>query len=49
MTQKIIDPKLLEMADVYHLPWSVRFRYLYLPAKFPRLSEALSRRSRKKK
>jgi hypothetical protein len=26
------DPKLIEMAEVYHMPFGARLRYLYLPA-----------------
>lgn len=37
-----VDPKLLEMADVFHIPKSARFRYIILPAKFPGLSALLS-------
>ena len=36
-----IDPKLLEMAEVFHIPKSARMKYIVLPAKMPGLSRLL--------
>ena len=32
-----VDPKLIEMADIYHLSFMTRVKYIYLPAMFPNL------------
>lgn len=29
-----VDPKLMEMADVFHIPFKERLKYIILPAKF---------------
>lgn len=31
-----VDPKLMEMADVFHIPFKERLKYIILPAKFGR-------------
>lgn len=36
-----VDPKLLEMADVFHIPKAARLKYIILPAKAPALSRLL--------
>ena len=36
-----VDPKLLEMAEVFHVPKSARMKYIILPAKMPGLSRLL--------
>ena len=36
-----VDPKLLEMAEVFHMPKSARMKYIILPAKMPGLSRML--------
>ena len=36
-----VDPKLLEMADVFHIPKAARMKYIILPAKMPGLSKLL--------
>ena len=35
------DPKLLEMADVFHIPMAARLKYIILPAKMPGVSRLL--------
>lgn len=30
-----VDPKMIEMADIYHLSFITRVKYIYLPAMFP--------------
>ena len=35
------NKQLEEMAQVFHLPKDVRFRYLWLPRHFPKLSQKL--------
>lgn len=37
-----VDPKLLEMAEVFHVPKKARLKYIILPAKMPGLSRLLS-------
>ena len=37
-----VDPKLLEMADVFHIPAKARMKYIILPAKMPGLSKLLN-------
>lgn len=36
-----VDPKLLEMAEVFHIPKAARLKYIILPAKMPALSKLL--------
>ncbi|MBP3873725.1 MAG: hypothetical protein J6E32_08405 [Lachnospiraceae bacterium] len=38
-----VDPKLLEMAEVFHIPKSARMKYIILPAKMPALSRMLNK------
>lgn len=33
-----VDPKLMEMADVFHIPLKERLKYIILPAKFGKVS-----------
>ena len=33
-----VDPKLLEMAEVFHMPKKARLKYIILPARMPALS-----------
>ena len=37
-----VDPKLLEMAEVFHIPRAARLKYIILPAKLPRLARLLN-------
>lgn len=32
-----VDPKMIEMADIYHLSFMTRVKYIYLPAMLPNL------------
>nr|WP_292167542.1 hypothetical protein [Butyrivibrio sp.] len=32
-----VDPKMIEMADIYHLSFMTRVKYIYLPALFPNM------------
>ncbi len=32
-----VDPKMIQMADIYHLSFMTRVKYIYLPAMFPNL------------
>ena len=36
------DPKLLEMAEVFHIPKAARLKYIILPAAMPGLSKLLN-------
>ena len=36
-----VDPKLLEMAEVFHIPKRARLKYIILPARMPGLSRML--------
>ena len=36
-----VDPKLLEMAEVFHVPKAARLKYIILPAILPGLSKLL--------
>ena len=38
-----VDPKLLEMAEVFHIPKAARMKYIILPAKMPGLSKLLGK------
>lgn len=40
-----VDPKLLEMAEVFHVPKKARMKYIILPAKMPGLSKLINRKS----
>ena len=40
-----VDPKLEEMADVFHMPKKARMKYITLPAKMPGLSKLLNKKS----
>ena len=40
-----VDPKLLEMAEVFHIPKKARMKYIILPAKMPGLSKLINRKS----
>ena len=42
-----VDPKLLEMAEVFHIPRAARLKYIILPAKLPRLARLLMNRQRR--
>ena len=43
-----VDPKLLEMAQVFHMPEKAKMKYIILPAKMPGLSKLLSGKKRGK-
>ena len=38
------DPKLLEMAEVFHMPRAARIKYIILPALFPGVSGLLRKK-----
>ena len=38
-----VDPKLLEMAEVFHIPKKAKLKYIILPAKMPGLSGMMNR------
>ena len=40
-----VDPKLLEMAEVFHIPQKAKMKYIILPAKMPGLSKLINRKS----
>ena len=40
-----VDPKLLEMAEVVHIPKKAKMKYIILPAKMPGLSKLINRKS----
>ena len=40
------DPKLLEMAEVFHIPKDARMKYIILPARMPGLSGMLNKKKR---
>ena len=40
-----VDPKLLEMAEVFHVPKKAGMKYIILPAKMPGLSKLINRKS----
>ena len=40
-----VDPKLLEMAEVFHIPKKARLKYIILPAKMPGLSKMFRKKS----
>jgi ABC-type nitrate/sulfonate/bicarbonate transport system permease component len=39
-----VDPKLLEMAEVFHIPKSAQMKYIILPARIPALAKMLSKK-----
>ena len=41
-----VDPKLLEMAEVFHMPKKARMKYIILPAVMPGLSKLTRGKSR---
>lgn len=41
-----VDPKLLEMAEVFHVPKKARMKYIILPAKMPGLSKMFGKKNR---
>ena len=43
-----VDPKLLEMAEVFHVPKKAKMKYIVLPAKLPGLSKLLGGKGGKK-
>ena len=43
-----VDPKLLEMAEVFHMPKKARMKYIILPAKMPGLSRLVNRKGQEK-
>lgn len=43
-----VDPKLLEMAEVFHIPKKARMKYIILPAKMPGLSRLVNRKGQEK-
>ncbi len=44
-----VDPKLLEMADVFNIPKKARLKYIILPAKMPSVSRALNGKKKNQK
>ena len=40
-----VDPKLLEMAEVFHIHKKAKKKYIILPAKMPGLSKLINRKS----
>ena len=40
-----VDPKLLEMAEVFHIPKKAKLKYIILPAKMPGLSKMFRKKS----
>ena len=40
-----VDPKLLEMAEVFHVPKKARMKYIILPAKMPGLSKLFGKKT----
>ena len=44
-----VDPKLLEMAEVFHMPKAAKMKYIIMPAKMPGLSKALRGEKRMKR
>ncbi len=40
-----VDPKLLEMAEVFHIPKKARLKYIILPAKMPGLSKLFNKKN----
>ena len=40
-----VDPKLLEMAEVFHIPKKARMKYIILPAKMPGLSKLMNKKT----
>jgi hypothetical protein len=40
-----VDPKLLEMAEVFHIPKKARLKYIILPAKMPGLSKMFRKKN----
>ena len=40
-----VDPKLLEMAEVFHIPKKARMKYIILPAKMPGLSRLFGKKN----
>ena len=38
-----VDPKLLEMAEVFHIPKKAKLKYIILPTKMPGLSRMMNR------
>ena len=39
-----VDPKLLEMAEVFHIPKKARMKYIILPARMPGLARLMNRK-----
>ena len=39
-----VNPKLLEMAEVFHMPKKARMKYIILPARMPALSGLLNKK-----
>ena len=40
------DPKLLEMAEVFHMPKAAVMKYIILPARMPGVARLLNRNSK---
>ena len=40
------DPKLLEMAEVFHMPKAAIMKYIILPARMPGVARLLNRNSK---
>ena len=40
-----VDPKLLEMAEVFHMPMAAKMKYIILPARMPGVSRLLNRKN----
>lgn len=41
MSREKVDPRLLEMAEVFHMPKSAVNRYIIMPVKHPKLYQML--------
>ncbi len=44
-----VDPKLLEMAEVFNIPKKARLKYIILPAKMPAVSRILGGKKKDEK
>ena len=44
-----VDPKLLEMAEVFRIPKKARLKYIILPEKMPGLSKLANKKNGSKK
>lgn len=47
MGREKVDPKLLEMAEVFHMPKSAVNKYIIMPARHPKLYQMLYGKKKK--